>query len=122
MRHEDVLVTKLVPPRPQRRVLPGPALAARLGEALDYRLTLLHAGTGYGKTTALAALDGREAALFWYSVGEADADPYRQQLIPAEVAAQRLDGAADGAGAADQADGPVWEERIDREPRIEDRG
>src|SRR3712207_9332930 len=69
MRHEDVLVTKLVPPRPQRRVLPRPALVARLGEALDYRLTLLHAGTGYGKTTALAALDGRDAAVLIQNSG-----------------------------------------------------
>lgn len=70
-----VLRTKLTPPRLHRRVLPRPALAARLHEALDYRLTLVQAGTGYGKSTALASMASMEAPLFWYSVSESDADP-----------------------------------------------
>lgn len=71
----DVLVTKLAPPPLPRRVVPRAALLARLAEALEHRLTLVHAGTGYGKTTALAALADLPAELFWYSVGEDDADP-----------------------------------------------
>jgi len=58
-------------------VLHRPDLSAKLREALDYRLTLVQAGTGYGKTTALAALDTADALLCWYSVGEADTDPQR---------------------------------------------
>src|SRR5689334_15583380 len=78
MHPTDVLLrTKLSPPQRQRRVLPRPALAARLREALDYRLTVVQAGTGYSKTTALAALDGGDPPLFWYSIGEADTDPQR---------------------------------------------
>jgi LuxR family transcriptional regulator, maltose regulon positive regulatory protein len=78
MRHEDLLLhAKLLPPRPRRQVLPRPALLQKLRDALDYRLTLVQAGTGYGKTTALSALDTGEFPLFWYSAEEADADPQR---------------------------------------------
>lgn len=43
-----LLRTKLAPPRP--------ALIEQLHEAADHRLTIMQAGTGYGKTTALASL------------------------------------------------------------------
>lgn len=82
MLRDDILLrARLTPPRPNRRILPRPALTARLQDALDYRLTLLQAGTGYGKSTALAALahahPGPEPAIFWYSASESDADPQR---------------------------------------------
>ena len=78
MRREDLLLhAKLLPPRPRRRVLPRPALTQKLRDALDYRLTLVQACTGYGKTTALAALETGDPLLFWYSAEEADADPQR---------------------------------------------
>jgi ATP/maltotriose-dependent transcriptional regulator MalT/DNA-binding SARP family transcriptional activator len=77
LRDELLLRAKLAPPRPQRRVLPRPALAARLRSALDYRLTLVQAPTGYGKSTALASLDDGSLPLFWYSVTEGDSDPQR---------------------------------------------
>jgi DNA-binding SARP family transcriptional activator len=82
--------TKLAPPRAHRRVLPRPALMAKLRDALDYRLTLVQAGTGYGKSTALAALVESEALphYVWYSVSEADADP--QHFLSYLVEAFRL--------------------------------
>ncbi|HEU5099907.1 MAG TPA: transcriptional regulator, partial [Roseiflexaceae bacterium] len=52
-------------------------LLQKLRDAFDYRLTLVQAGTGYGKTTALSALDTGDFPLFWYSAEEADADPQR---------------------------------------------
>jgi ATP/maltotriose-dependent transcriptional regulator MalT/two-component SAPR family response regulator len=78
-RDELLLRTKLSPPRPHRRVLPRAGLLAKLRETLDYRLTLVQAGTGYGKSTALAALGEGESPLncVWYSLSEADADPQR---------------------------------------------
>ena len=66
--------TKLIPPRLTRRMLPRPRLTARLREALDYRLTVVQAGAGYGKTTALAML-AEEAPTAWYYLDENDADP-----------------------------------------------
>ncbi len=78
MHHQKpVLTTRLIPPRPQRRVLERPALQATLAEALEYRLTIVQAGTGYGKTTALAALAAQVPRCCWYSLDAADNDPNR---------------------------------------------
>jgi ATP/maltotriose-dependent transcriptional regulator MalT len=49
------LRTKLIPPRPSKHTLARPRLLARLREAESYRVTTVQAGTGYGKTTAVAA-------------------------------------------------------------------
>jgi len=68
--------------------LPRAALAAKLGEALDHRLTLVQAGTGCGKSTALAMLAQDETPLFWYSITEADVDP--QQFLAYLIGAFRL--------------------------------
>jgi hypothetical protein len=46
----------------------------RLLEVLDYRLAIVQAGTGYGKSTALAALADREHPPTWYHLGAQDAD------------------------------------------------
>ena len=71
-----VVRTKLEPPRPRRRQLARPRLDERLRQARDYRLTVVHAPTGYGKSTALAAaLADRPALLFWYTITEPDHDP-----------------------------------------------
>ncbi len=72
-----LLNTRLAPPRLHRLTLPRPALVTRLREALDHRLTLVHASTGYGKTTALAALSADPTPLFWYSIEEGDTEPQR---------------------------------------------
>lgn len=91
MSHDVLLLrTKLAPPRAHRRLLPRPALMAKLREALDYRLTLIQAGTGYGKSTALAALVEGDPPLpyVWYSASEADADP--QHFLAYLIEAFRL--------------------------------
>ncbi len=89
LRPDRLLRTKLAPPRLHRRVLTRPALMARLRESLDYRLTLVHAGTGYGKTTALASLCGDETLrCIWYTLDESDRDP--QQFLAYLIAACRL--------------------------------
>ncbi|MGD2078975.1 MAG: BTAD domain-containing putative transcriptional regulator, partial [Chloroflexota bacterium] len=67
--------TKLVPPRPQRRTLHRARLTERLLEANEYRLTLVQAGTGFGKTTALSALAERDQTVVWYHLETEDADP-----------------------------------------------
>ncbi len=96
MAHPDLLLrTKLSPPQRQRRVLARPALQARLRDALEARLTVVQAGTGYSKTTALAALDGGAVPVFWYSVGEADADPQRFLAYLIEAVRVRLPGLSD---------------------------
>ncbi len=73
---ELVLRTKLIPPRVRRWTLARPRLYALLDSAADYRLTLLEAPTGYGKTTALAAwLAASERPFAWYSLGNLESDP-----------------------------------------------
>jgi hypothetical protein len=53
-----------------------PRLSERLLQARDYRLTLLQAGTGYGKSTALAALTQTGQPLVWYQLHGEDSDPF----------------------------------------------
>ncbi len=70
-----VVRTRLAPPRLHKRILIRPRLTGLLLGALDYRLTILQAGTGYGKTTALAALQDSGYPFAWYHLGSEDADP-----------------------------------------------
>ncbi len=72
-----IVRTKLAPPRPQKYTLPRPRLTQRLLEARDYRLTIVQAGTGYGKSTALAALAGEPLSLIWYRLDAEDRDSQR---------------------------------------------
>ena len=90
LRDDLILRTRLVPPRLHRHTLARPALIAKLRETLDVRCTVVHAGTGYGKSTALAAFVGHDADLVaaWYSLSEADADP--QRFLAYLIAAFRL--------------------------------
>ena len=70
-----VIQSQLHPPSPRKNLLRRPRLAARLEAALDTPLTILQAGTGYGKSTALASLAAPERTLFWYTITEPDRDP-----------------------------------------------
>lgn len=114
-----LLRTKLSPPSVQRRLLPRPALFARLREALDHRLTLVQAGTGYGKSTALAALADEQTAphfAAWYALDQTDVDP--QQFLSYLIAAfrARLPDLAEAPSARLQAvssDGGDWPPVID---------
>jgi len=75
IRPVTVLRTKISPPRPGERTLARPRLTDLLAESRNYRLTLVQAGAGFGKTTALAALSGLPAPLIWYQLMEEDRDP-----------------------------------------------
>lgn len=70
-----VIRSQLVPPRQRRGMLRRPRLESRLLAALDFPLTLVHAGTGYGKSTALATLASLVDPLAWYTITEPDRDP-----------------------------------------------
>lgn len=70
-----VLRTKITPPRIPERTLIRPRVSQVLSEALGYRLTLLQASAGYGKSTALAALSNEGFPLIWYQVNKEDSDP-----------------------------------------------
>ncbi|MBN1955951.1 MAG: tetratricopeptide repeat protein [Anaerolineae bacterium] len=74
-RESWVVRTKLTPPFLHKRTLHRSRVTKRLLEALDYRLTTVQAGPGYGKTTALATLAEKGIPLIWYHLGPEDADP-----------------------------------------------
>ncbi len=70
-----ILRTKIIPPRRAPRTLSRPRVSQRLADAQHYRLTLLQAGAGYGKSTALAELTTEMQPLIWYQVTQEDSDP-----------------------------------------------
>ncbi|MCA9979216.1 MAG: AAA family ATPase [Anaerolineales bacterium] len=72
-----IIHTKLTPPRPSKRTLHRPRLTQRLLETRDRRLAILQAGTGYGKSTAVAALQQiqQKTPIVWYHLSHEDADP-----------------------------------------------
>jgi len=45
-------------------------------QAYDYRLTIVQAEAGYGKSTALSELSDSEKPFVWYQVNEEDNDPF----------------------------------------------
>lgn len=69
-----VLFTKITAPQLPIRTLQRRRVTDRLLNALDFRVTLLQAGAGYGKSTALASLNGEQFPLVWYQVGDEDDD------------------------------------------------
>ncbi len=52
-------------------------LTQRLLDALNHRLTLIQAGTGYGKTTALLTLTQQKYPVLWQQLEAEDSDPQR---------------------------------------------
>ena len=63
--------------------------------ALDYRVTFLQAGAGFGKSTALNTVSGRHSPVIWYQVGDGDDDAlvFLQHLCHAtQLAIPKLDG------------------------------
>ncbi len=72
---DRVIRSQLIPPQQRRGVVRRPRVEQRLISALDYPLTLVQAGTGYGKSTALAALAQSIPDLSWYTITQPDRDP-----------------------------------------------
>lgn len=111
-----LLQAKVTPPRPHRYRLVRPALTARLREAFDYRVTLVQAGAGYGKTTALAELAASAAVVCWYTIGENDRDPVTfLTYLTAACAPALPHGAPEALAAlhASPADRSAWTTALD---------
>jgi LuxR family maltose regulon positive regulatory protein len=70
-----VIQSQLIPPRQRRGVLHRSRLKSRLAAIVDYPLIVVHAGTGYGKSTTLSALTDMVDLLCWYTITEPDRDP-----------------------------------------------
>ncbi|WP_235857540.1 BTAD domain-containing putative transcriptional regulator [Paenibacillus albiflavus] len=79
-----ILTTKLTPPTLKKYMLSRAALTKKLKSVMDYPLTLVHSGPGYGKSTALSAfLRSDQYAMCWYSPSSHDDDlvPYVTYMI-----------------------------------------
>jgi ATP/maltotriose-dependent transcriptional regulator MalT/DNA-binding SARP family transcriptional activator len=72
---QNVLHTKIVPPPRHTRTLSRPRITESIIQAFEYRLTILQAEAGYGKSTALAELAETVSPLTWYQINEEDNDP-----------------------------------------------
>lgn len=72
---EMVIRSKLIPPQPNQTIFHRGRLKDQLSKSYDYPLTLIHAGTGFGKTTALIELNGYYNRVHWYHITEPDRDP-----------------------------------------------
>ncbi|MBI5934369.1 MAG: tetratricopeptide repeat protein [Chloroflexi bacterium] len=72
---QAILRTKIIPPPRHARTLARPRVTDLLTHALEYRLTILQAEAGYGKSTALSELVTAVKPLAWYQVNEEDNDP-----------------------------------------------
>jgi ATP/maltotriose-dependent transcriptional regulator MalT len=72
---ELVVQSQLLPPRRRRGILCRLRLDDRLAAVLEYPVTVVHVGTGYGKSTALATLTDMVDHLASYSIIEPDRDP-----------------------------------------------
>ena len=72
---KSILRTKIIPPPRHARILPRPRVTASIKQSLEYRLTILQAEAGYGKSTALTELAETTQPLAWYQVNEEDNDP-----------------------------------------------
>jgi LuxR family transcriptional regulator, maltose regulon positive regulatory protein len=70
-----ILLTKITPPPRSSRTLLRNRILRVLEEAMDYRLTIVQAGAGYGKSTALIDLAEKIRPLIWYQMSDDDNDP-----------------------------------------------
>jgi len=75
MTFSRVLRTKLIPPPRNTRTLARPRVNQVLKQALEYRLTILRAEAGYGKSTALADVAADLRPVIWYQAGQEDNAP-----------------------------------------------
>lgn len=71
----SIIRTKIIVPPRHARILARPRVTDIFTQAFDYRLTLLQAEAGYGKSIALAELAETVKPLAWYQVNEEDSDP-----------------------------------------------
>jgi LuxR family transcriptional regulator, maltose regulon positive regulatory protein len=75
---ENVLHTKLMPPRLRSATIRREDLIKRLDSGLDGRLILLSAPTGFGKTTLISMwIASRDFDAAWLTLDENDNDPSR---------------------------------------------
>ncbi len=71
-----IIQSQLVPPRNRQGILNRERISLLFSEILNFPLTIVHAGTGYGKSTELAKMAEMVPLFYWYSVHESDRDVF----------------------------------------------
>ena len=69
-----VIKTKFLTPGSSKKYWKKPELWEKYAKMVDYPLTVVKAGPGYGKSTTIAAFFKDESHHYWYNVDEMDAD------------------------------------------------
>ncbi len=97
-----LLYTKFLVPQPRPDAISRAHLLERLQANLNYRLMLVSAPPGYGKTTLLAEFAARAAPtgvpLLWYQLDQADSDPAVFLTYLTEGLRQIMSAALQGTG------------------------
>lgn len=71
-----IILSQINPPAQRSRVLVRERINQRLEGMLHYPLTILEAGTGYGKSTAiLSFLREKDLPIYWFTLSGTDRDP-----------------------------------------------
>ncbi|WP_397538003.1 BTAD domain-containing putative transcriptional regulator [Rummeliibacillus pycnus] len=81
---DNILLSKLIPPEPAIHYMRRSKLMKKLAKSHQAKLTILHSGAGFGKTSALAQfLSDQNIAFSWYQVTEDDDDilPFLRHLF-----------------------------------------
>ena len=85
MRMYSVLLSKIIPPDTSHYYMRRASITKKLTKIEQSKLTILHSGAGYGKTSALAQfVADKEQHLFsWYQVTKEDDDvlPFFRNLF-----------------------------------------
>ncbi len=72
----NIVRTKITAPKIAGKVLARGKVSRALKDVMDHRLTLIQAGAGYGKSTAIAMLAADLPHVIWYHLSEEDQDPF----------------------------------------------
>lgn len=95
---ELITRTKFLVPPPRRTHLSRPRLERLLAESLSVPLTVVLAGTGYGKSSLLSGYAAQAGhPCLWYALTERDADPQAFALHLAHLFHRHYPGSADRA-------------------------
>ena len=70
-----IIHSQVIPPRRQRGILNRPRLGQKMEAVCDVTLTIVQAGTGYGKSTVLSSLQDGDDLLAWYTITLPHRDP-----------------------------------------------
>ncbi|MCG7344372.1 hypothetical protein MHZ92_09515 [Sporosarcina sp. ACRSL] len=75
MQTKPILLSKLMPPTPSATYMRRASFVKKMKQADRVKLTLLHSGAGYGKSSGLAAyFHDTQSTYSWYSVTDEDDD------------------------------------------------